>query len=159
MRERIVFLDFDGVLNNVGWFSLAWDENLPEGCDKDFDQENVEAVKKLVTAFDADIVVSSSWRHLPEVPDRLVAVGLPRPVGLTPDDPERNRGREISAWLAKHPEVEDYLVLDDDVADILPEHSGHVIQTSITTGFTSDLLKEALATPRLAERRKAPCHS
>ena len=154
MKKHIVFLDFDGVLNSTTWYGVVWDSvvmgegDLPPGCDKDFDPENVRAVAQLIRALDADVVVSSSWRHLPEVPDRLVKVGLPRPVGITPDDPERIRGKEIAAWLALHPEVEDYLILDDDVDDIQPYHNGHVVKTSVHAGFTEDLLKGVLAALR-----------
>lgn len=156
MKKHVLFLDFDGVLNNTSWYSK--DDEVPPGIDRDFDPENIRAVAQLIRALDADLVVTSSWRHLPEVPDRLVAIGLPRPVGITPRDPERIRGKEIAAWLALHPEVEDYLILDDDVEDIQPYHPGRVVKTSVYAGFTEELLKELLGAPIL-QFRTAPAPS
>ena len=77
------------------------------------------------------ICVSSVWKHhfgtegyvsTPERwEDALVELGFKEGtfVGITGDRKEL-RGQEIQEWLDKHPEVEDYAILDDD-SDMLPE--------------------------------------
>mgnify|MGYP001029583693 FL=1 len=80
---------------------------------------------------DTKICISSTWKHhfgikgyvsTPEKwEDALVKLGFKRGtyVGIT-GDRRTLRGDEIKDWLDKHPEVEDYAILDDD-SDMLPE--------------------------------------
>jgi hypothetical protein len=80
---------------------------------------------------DTKICISSTWKHhfgtkgnisTPEKwEDSFVKLGF-KPgtyVGIT-GDRRGLRGQEIKEWLDKHPEVEDYVILDDD-SDMLPE--------------------------------------
>ena len=80
---------------------------------------------------DVKICVSSVWKHhfgtkgyksTPEKwEDAFQLLGF-KPgtyVGIT-GDRKTLRGQEIQEWLDKHPEVEDYAILDDD-SDMLPE--------------------------------------
>ena len=80
---------------------------------------------------DIKICISSTWKHhfgvkgyvsTPEKwEDALVKLGFKEGtyVGIT-GDRRTLRGDEIKDWLDKHPEVEDYAILDDD-SDMLPE--------------------------------------
>jgi len=80
---------------------------------------------------DTKICISSTWKHhfgvkgyvsTPEKwEDALVKLGFKEGtyVGIT-GDRRTLRGDEIKDWLEKHPEVEDYAILDDD-SDMLPE--------------------------------------
>jgi hypothetical protein len=45
------------------------------------------------------------------------------------------RGAEIKAYLVEHPEINYYIIIDDDT-DMLPEQSGHFIKTDPLVGFT-----------------------
>ena len=47
-----------------------------------------------------------------------------------------DRGAEIAYWLDQHPEVESFVILDDDIADIKPYYTKEHIQT--------DFYKDAL---------------
>ncbi len=80
---------------------------------------------------DTKICVSSVWKHnfgvkgyksTPEKwEDAFNLLGF-KPgtyVGIT-GDRKTLRGEEIQEWLDNHPEVEDYVILDDD-SDMLPE--------------------------------------
>ena len=80
---------------------------------------------------DTKICVSSTWKHhfgtkgyvsTPEKwEDAFIKLGF-NPgtyVGIT-GDRRTLRGEEIKDWLDNHPEVEDYVILDDD-SDMLPE--------------------------------------
>ena len=80
---------------------------------------------------DIKICISSTWKHhfgvkgyvsTPEKwEDALVKLGFKEGtyVGIT-GDRRTLRGDEIKDWLDKHPEFEDYAILDDD-SDMLPE--------------------------------------
>lgn len=77
------------------------------------------------------ICVSSVWKHhfgvkgYKSTPERwedafqLLGFKPGTYVGIT-GDRKTLRGQEIQGWLDKHPEVEDYAILDDD-SDMLPE--------------------------------------
>ena len=47
------------------------------------------------------------------------------------------RGEEINQWMAKHPEVNGYVILDDR-DDILSGQLAHFIKTDIETGFKKE---------------------
>lgn len=80
---------------------------------------------------DTKICVSSTWKHhfgtkgYISTPDKwedafqLLGFNPGTYVGIT-GDRRTLRGEEIQDWLDKHPEVEDYVILDDD-SDMLPE--------------------------------------
>ena len=51
------------------------------------------------------------------------------------------RGEEIKTWLEHHPEVENYVIIDDD-SDMLPEQLDNFVHTSNMHGFLyGDMLK------------------
>lgn len=102
----------------------------------------------------AKIVISSTWRMngLSEMQEMWKHRELPGEViDVTPIHRTRRtndnlsfserceRGNEIKEWLSKHPEVESYVIFDDD-NDMLPEQMDNFIQTDEVYGIT---LKDA----------------
>lgn len=81
----------------------------------------------------AQVVLSSTWRKHDDWLDYGPALDLPiidrTPQGMGP------RGQEIADWLAGHPEVERYAIIDDD-ADMLPEQMPYFVQTRYGDGFS-----------------------
>ncbi|HXJ84412.1 MAG TPA: HAD domain-containing protein [Candidatus Methylomirabilis sp.] len=103
----MIFLDFDGVLAPI----RRWDRygELEPVC--------IQVLNEIVTRADADVVVSSTWRHgktVAELQAMLAALGFTGFVlDKTPTvEPSADRGDEISAWLAAH-EVKSYVIIDD----------------------------------------------
>lgn len=82
----------------------------------------------LLSQTGAKIVVSSSWRSDSALQEIFAIVGIPAYIDITPYCESRHRGTEIKMWLDKHPEVENYVILDDD-NDMLDEQLDHYIQT------------------------------
>ena len=103
---RVLFLDFDGVVHPAPWLPSTlthwcW---LPLLAQTPARHEDVR------------LVVHSTWRHeynLDELRELLDRLG-PRVVGATAGG-DRLQGIEV--WLADHPEVTSYRLLDDDLAD------------------------------------------
>jgi hypothetical protein len=62
-------------------------------------------------------------------------------VGMTPSV-GRYRGHEIDAWLQEHPDVENYVILDDD-SDILDHQMSHHVHTNGELGVTLEDIKAA----------------
>jgi HAD domain in Swiss Army Knife RNA repair proteins len=126
---RVLFLDIDGVLN-----SLRTCVGLG-GYPNDFSVESMALVdhaalglvRGLCLAGDVAVVLSSSWRILHGFAS--VAAGLDLPVVDRTPSLDGSRGSEIADWLARHPGVERYAIVDDD-ADVLPEQLPFFVQTN-----------------------------
>lgn len=114
---RAVFLDIDGVLN-----SRAYDrERTPE--DGNIDVTRLPLLRQLIERTDAKVVLTSSWREhwdplgaqTDAVGEALAATLLCHGVPLYDRTPAigNDRPAEISAWLADHPAVESFVILDD----------------------------------------------
>lgn len=141
-KIKVLFLDMDGVVNSA--------ENQKQGLFKtDFPVDPYMAflVGKIVLDTNCKVVLSSSWRHSRDNVEKInkQMVELLDTTGYEPYDDTRppgiencQRGREIKAWLDKHPEVEKYAILDDE-NDMLPEQQPNFFKTSWQTGITKEI--------------------
>ena len=117
MMEFAVFLDIDGVLN-----SRTTCERTPD-YHVGIDDLRVEVLAKAIKKYGpTDIVLSSDWKELrPEEDDyiyltsKLARYGLEL-TGKTTDH-YNNRGEGIQNYLDSHPEIKEYVVLDDNIFD------------------------------------------
>ena len=145
-RQKILFLDVDGVLNHRAVFV----PNNPQPiCPVAW--ARLEAI---VASTGAKIVLSSTWRRN-EHPDdpyhaKLRRIGLfrhthadwrtrydlpPRSDGALKEWP--SRGDEIAEWLSRHPDIATFAIVDDD-ADMRDDQRHVFVQTSFDTGLTDD---------------------
>lgn len=113
--STVVFADVDGPLAPIRAYALGRRDSLPI-----FDPVAVAMVVGSVVEANAKIVVSSSWAvmGLERVRHHFEANGISWSLvhddWMTPRDlPSRDRSEEIKAWLAKHPEVTRWAVLED----------------------------------------------
>lgn len=142
----VIFLDFDGVLNNPGTWGLRPLETEAVDADK------VALLSDLVEKLDAQIVVSSTWRYsftVEQFQQMLAAKGLLKPervIDVTPM-PMRDeyRGVDIKAWLKEHDTAEytghapiAFAILDDMGIDQFEGLGGHLVQTDGSVGLTAD---------------------
>lgn len=124
----IIFLDIDGV--------IATRKSYKEEKDR-IDRNCVKILNLLTDKLNADIVISSTWRHNTETPSILKHAGVKADiVGTTPRvHLSRDRGIEILTWMSEHKYVGDYLIIDDDSFDIVP-HIPSVNFLYIKNGFS-----------------------
>jgi len=126
---KVIFLDIDGVINLI-----------PQGRDEFgslFHPHLVENLKRLVEATGAKIVISSTWRlsGLSIMKEMWNKRELPGDViDITSSlMQQRNttlcRGEEIELWLNDHPEVTNYVILDDDT-DMNENQINNFVRTS-----------------------------
>ena len=128
----------DGVVNTPMWNEKGTKctYNFP----KDGKVNNFQAVQWLSEAckkFHYDIVVTSTWRSKENYKECLINGGLREGIeilGRTPDFYDQPRGAEIQAYIDEHPEINYYIIIDDD-SDMLPEQMSHFIQTDYKVGF------------------------
>lgn len=155
---KVIFLDFDGVLNVI-----------PQGHDEFggiFHPEFVDNLKRIIDETGAKLIISSSWRHsgLERMKRMWEFRGYPGEIiGITPDlwrrvkDEEYHerlqRGDEIQVILDLKPEIENYVILDDD-SDMLASQMQNFVCCSsninhpdcidIGYGLTKECTKKAI---------------
>lgn len=108
------------------------------------DPNAVKLINCVVAMTNAEIVVSSTWRSDWNIPYLLRYAGLIRPIyGITPLSKDRHRGNEIKEWLNEHPEVTNYVIIDDD-NDMLDEQEPYFVQTSWYDGINDYNVEKAI---------------
>ena len=131
--EKVIFLDIDGVLNTAEYL---------DGIHA-FEAMNpviVAILRHLVESTKAVIVISSTWRHGKGWEERVRRVfsqsgwNNPPILDKTPDLPG-GRGKEIATWLSEH-SVTSFVIVDDDIFDMLPEQQEHIVHCDMGLGFT-----------------------
>lgn len=128
LKKSVVFLDVDGVLDIFS----------PNKYIQNILPEAVERLKRLVQRSDALVVVISDWRYgsdkyvnyckenglhkqqcdnWPNLVNALEEAGIPI-YDVTPwDERFHTRTEEIAAYLSEHPEISNYVILDDCFSD------------------------------------------
>lgn len=147
---KVIFLDIDGVLNHQKHYEWLMTTDEPTPLQRvypysEFNPKSCQLLNEIIKETGAQIVVSSSWRLDGEV--RLNSLfkhfGLPRIYGITPCL-NTARGVEIGAWLVAHPEVDGYVILDDD-EDMNDEQKPFFIKTNpYGSGLNEDVKERAI---------------
>jgi hypothetical protein len=146
---KVIFLDFDGVLNSDGFLLQARRKSVFEKDADEIDPSRVALLNQIVQCTGADVVVSSSWRIIMKLADirgLLKNHGfVGNIVGATPNigTPNRVRGDEIQRWIVECPTtVSNFVILDDDadMGALLP----NLVQTSSLDGLTENDVERAI---------------
>jgi hypothetical protein len=153
---KIVFCDFDGVLNSHSFFNSPENQPGPAGA---LDVKAVARLNAIIAKTGAKVVVSSSWRYgrsVAELQTILNECGfVGEVIDKTVDAMEvahiddisihahtlyvaYARGAEIKQWLDQHPEVEAFVVLDDDREAEVVGHPARIIHTNMFLGGLLD---------------------
>ena len=147
---KIVFLDFDGVLNcDVSVCQL--------GTRYKFWPASIKALNELLERSGARIVISSTWREhwtLSENAASLERAGvLPgRVVGKT-SVCDGERGIEIDSWLKSVPyPVESFVILDDK--NDMAMHVQRLVLVDPKTGLSAKEARQAIELLAVPWRRK-----
>lgn len=139
---KYVLLDIDGVLTSAAHTLRCIREHRPpnpSGMDW-LDPSCVEALRHIVEATGASVVISSSWRELGT--ERLREVFRESGVPVVPEDTTPVwilvKRDALAAWIAAHPQ-DGYVVLDD--AD---QRLGRQVRTDPETGLTMQDAEKAI---------------
>lgn len=145
---RVVFLDFDGVLNSRRFFAQR---PQTTGADDALDEGAVARLNRIIERSGAKVVISSTWRITEPLPRIVAILGAHgfrgEVIGVTPTR-GGSRGGEIKAWLDENRGVSQYVVLDD-AKDIGPV-AASLVQTHVDDGLLDEHVDAACA---MLERR------
>lgn len=149
-KNRVLFLDYDGVINTPMWNEKGTicRYNMP----KDGKVNNFQAVQwisEFCQKFHFQIVVTSTWRTSPNWRECLINGGLREGINIlgrtedlwTPGS-SPSRGDEIAKWLSDHPEIKHYIIVDDENS-MLQSQQEFFIQTDGDIGFCERDFKKA----------------
>lgn len=129
---KVIFLDFDGVLNSNQYNASHWSPGVL------IDPSRMILLKRLVDAANAEIVLSTSWKEHWNQDESLcdetgiIINQIFREHSLKIfdkiPDTERDRAAGIIKWLSKHPDAERFAVIDD-----MPQERCHLHFTESRT--------------------------
>jgi len=150
---RVVFLDIDGVLNSVYDYTI-----IPSDEEKVSNQifsRPVRILNEFIKKYDLHIVITSSWRILPRLREKIIPLLVERGlenahdvvIGYTKRCIDLSRGYEIKKFIMEYNEdskekITDYVIFDDD-SDMLPEQSQHFFNTDVCIGLTETIAYKA----------------
>ena len=150
---NVIFLDIDGVLNGYNfWNLLGWDiiskfksnklKNWYRKLTEPFGvhERKVKRLAKIVhNTMNTKVVISSSWRsglqsnNLSDSEKRLFDLFDKYDIEIydyTPILPSGKRENEIMAWLFRNPQVNNFVILDDENFDLQCFIGDRLVQTS-----------------------------
>lgn len=157
---KIITLDCDGVLNNHTW-------NM-EAASNTIDPDKMARINYILRETAAKIVLSSAWRYLIHRGEMnlkgldwlfrshgMIAgsiIDITRKDGVCQAAFDRGqpwihvneRGQQIADWLADHPEIETYCVIDDMDLGISELHGSNFVQTDGKVGITDSDVERVL---------------
>lgn len=155
---KVIFLDIDGVLNCDTSKSYCHDDTC--GIIVGIDSDKVKRLAEIVNATDAQIILSSDWKdgwnkyytgrkpsHIKYLDNHLYKKGKLIIKDKTPDIGKGwNRGEEILLYLKAHPDIDNYVILDDTFFDdfIIKEIEEHLILTDYKVGLTDENVQSAI---------------
>lgn len=122
---KVIFLDINGVL-----FLNSDEVNLDSII---FNEKSMKNLKKIIESTSSSIVLTSTWRTGYNNPENIFWNAIlynftrynieNKIIGVTPvinhEFKEVSRGIEITQWINSNPNLDNYIILDDDeVSDI-----------------------------------------
>ena len=153
---KVIFLDIDGVLNSEEF--AIWCNEFPEFVKKSgsnwVDPDAVKMITTICEEHDVKLVISSSWRMF-DVQSTIDYFKNYRDltplckyiVGVTSRNMDdriwESRGEEIQQYLDAHPEVENYVIVDDD-NDMLDSQRDHFVKCSYMFGLIPNRVEKII---------------
>ena len=159
-KKKLLFLDIDGVLNPTS--NIIHRKQKGESTSSYFIKlpgDKLYRLKKIINYTGAEIIISSSWRigydsktdtqskAIINLSNQLTNYGM-YISDITPIHYDRNRGNEIEHYLSlftkRNGYRPKYIIIDDDIFDIIELHKGHIIQTTNMLGLQDEHVNIAI---------------
>ena len=144
MKNNIIFLDFDGVVNTIYYRYYKrfkkYQMRYATSADKIVNnRQAIQWLNELYNKYKYDIVITSTWRLHSNCIQILYNSGLNKKIkiiGYTPYLEEKIRGEEIKKWIEDNNYVNfnNFIILDDDTD--MGDLDNHLIKCDPYLGFT-----------------------
>lgn len=146
---KVIFLDIDGVLN--GNLFISKDDRAGVLID----DTRLDLIKQIVDATDAKIVLSSSWREhwgkneteCDDTGKKINEIFAEKGLSIFDKTPKyhNDRKQEIIDWLQVHPDILDFVVIDDGFFEegILKNH--FVLTSKLCFGIDENDVNRAIS--------------
>ena len=141
---KVIFLDFDGVLNSNTFFI-----NSKEKQPFFLEDDKMLLLKEIIDATDAKVVLSTSWREVwgldLEISNKLKEYFDSFEINIfdVTECINYDRFTEISAWI-KHHDIESFVILDDITGPWYELEDYAVITNSDFNGLTKKDVEQAI---------------
>ena len=155
---KVIFLDFDGVLNSRHWIrstkaraSFAIEQNLGM-----FDPVAVERLNLITDVTKAKIVLSTSWRLMFSLSDLIVllqkAGATGEVIGHTPINLEfcmetygtvEERWQEIQSYINENKSIESFVILEDH--EDMTHYADNAVMTNYEVGLIDADVERAIS--------------
>lgn len=164
---KVIFLDFDGVITIP---ETKWNISLV----------HVKRIKMICDQTGAKLVISSSWQRYAGTKnetreervknwlDGILMKNINGPIKKFFEDYTYDmsgrfygefgnvRGSDIKSWLARNPDVDNYVIIDDE-GDMLDEQLYHFVQTDWVFGIQNREVKLAIDVLNNIQPRNSHC--
>jgi len=143
MIDKIIFLDFDGVITN-------YESGFKLNPDK------LKLLGKIIDITGCNLVISSTWRSndvkttIEKLSDPLdyynngiVFPFCDKIVGVTDRINQAKRGVEIAKWIKDNNFIGQYVILDD-MGEMLEEQKPYFVMTDLWEGLTDSDIEKAI---------------
>ena len=153
MGIKIIFVDVDGCLNcatTIKRLNICFEFSF-------VDTRKVLRLRDIVERTGAQLVLSSTWRFgvdsrafylekmaYCELLEEFRRLRCPIWTDVTPYLPRAKRWQEINAWLLLHPEVDEYIILDDWGENEFRPMMDHLVQCDPRFGLTKERAELAI---------------
>ena len=157
MNVKAIFLDIDGVLNANG-NTKATRSKSRCGQLLGIDKDKVKRLAKIVNNTNAILILISTWKvgwqphrnytiredfsnyHAKYLDNHLKKKGNLIITDKTKEKNLERRGMGIKSYLVLHPEITDWIVLDDEIFSDYQEYNilPHLIKTDASIGLTDE---------------------
>lgn len=169
---KVIFLDIDGVMNSTEEMIALYNQHGSSIDNTLPSPTKCKLLKQLVDETGARLVLSSSWRLSLNAIQKLIDLFESYDLALSgftchEVDSKKfkntlfeeikpiyqhslgdfgtyieDRGAEIAAWLLDHPNVSNFVILDDEDSDIKAWFPNNLVKTDLQVGLTlEDCLK------------------
>lgn len=138
---KVLFLDIDGVCNSRDWAEQG--NSLWNGIDP----RCAKMVQRIIHETKCAVVLSSTWRMYAESRE-TVRREICHFIDVTKNMQGGakwgvvERGVEVQEWLDRHPNVEQYAILDDE-SDFSPDQ--WLFKTTFQHGLTDEITENVIA--------------